>query len=180
MRTVVLGPPPAELDALIARRRALGQDRYDEVWKGEYHMAPALNQRHGEVVMGFAFAVQHHATRAGLVFTDGFNLGEPDDYRVPDVGLHRESRDLAFVPTAALVVEVVSPHDESWLKFDHYAAHGVDEVVIADPVARTIAWFELAGGEYLPVERSALLGIDVAEVLASLGWAPGDVLESGA
>ena len=41
MRTVVLGPRPPELDALIARRRSLGLDTHDEVWKGEYHMAPA-------------------------------------------------------------------------------------------------------------------------------------------
>ena len=47
MRTVILGPPPAEIDALIARRRALGLDTHDEVWKGEYHMAPAAHGSHG-------------------------------------------------------------------------------------------------------------------------------------
>jgi hypothetical protein len=36
MRTVVLGPRPPELDALIARRRSLGLDTHDEVWKGEH------------------------------------------------------------------------------------------------------------------------------------------------
>ncbi len=43
MRTVVLGPPPAELEALIARRHSLGLDGSDEVWKGEYHMAPVAH-----------------------------------------------------------------------------------------------------------------------------------------
>ena len=43
VRTVVLGPPPAEISALIARRHALGLDTHDEVWEGEYHMAPAAN-----------------------------------------------------------------------------------------------------------------------------------------
>jgi hypothetical protein len=35
------------LDALIARRRALGLDTHDEVWNGEYHMAPAAHSSHG-------------------------------------------------------------------------------------------------------------------------------------
>ncbi len=47
MRTVVLGPPPAELQALIARRHSLGLDGFDEVWKGEYHMAPMAHPFHG-------------------------------------------------------------------------------------------------------------------------------------
>jgi Uma2 family endonuclease len=171
---VLLGPRTPELDALIARRHALGLDHFDEVWKGEYHMSPVPNQRHGETVMGFAFALQHHATRAGLLFTDQFNLGEPDDYRVPDLGLHRQSRDAVWVPTAALVVEVVSPDDESWLKFDHYAAHAVDEVVIVDPAGRSIAWFALSGQSYEAVERSRLLDVDVVEVRAALGWGAAD------
>jgi len=40
MRTVLL-EPPAEVRAWLARRRELGQDLYDEVWEGEYHVAPA-------------------------------------------------------------------------------------------------------------------------------------------
>jgi hypothetical protein len=43
VRTIVLGPPPPELNALIARRQSLGLDTHDEVWKGEYHMAPAAH-----------------------------------------------------------------------------------------------------------------------------------------
>ncbi len=42
MRTVVLGPRPPELQALVERRRALGQDLHDEVWHGDYHVAPTL------------------------------------------------------------------------------------------------------------------------------------------
>jgi hypothetical protein len=33
VKTVVLGPRPAELDVLIARRQALGLDTFDEVWE---------------------------------------------------------------------------------------------------------------------------------------------------
>ena len=51
MKTVVVGPRPPELDAVVARRQALQQDRYDEVWKGDYHMAPTPQPWHGYVVV---------------------------------------------------------------------------------------------------------------------------------
>jgi len=35
--TLVLGGRPPELQAYLTRRRACGQDRFDEVWKGTYH-----------------------------------------------------------------------------------------------------------------------------------------------
>ena len=42
-----------------------------------------------------------------------FNLGEPDDYRVPDGGLLRERLNRVRAPTAALVIEIVSPDDDT-------------------------------------------------------------------
>jgi Uma2 family endonuclease len=74
------------------------------------------------------------------------------------------------VPTAALVVEIVSPGDETWRKLDFYAAHGVDELVIADPDTRRLTWLGRTADGYVEVERSALLGIDVAEVTAKIAW----------
>ena len=35
MSTVVLGQPPAELEALLARRDQLGLDGHDELWQGD-------------------------------------------------------------------------------------------------------------------------------------------------
>jgi hypothetical protein len=55
-----------------------------------------------------------------------FNLGEPEDYRVPYGGLFRPGPDEVYVPTAALVVEIISPDDNTWEKLGFYAAHGVD------------------------------------------------------
>ena len=43
MKTVVLGDPPPVLASLIAERKRLGLDTHDEVWQGEYHMAPAAS-----------------------------------------------------------------------------------------------------------------------------------------
>ena len=42
--TLVLDPPPADFEALLERRRKLGQDLLDEVWEGVYHMNPALHR----------------------------------------------------------------------------------------------------------------------------------------
>jgi Uma2 family endonuclease len=171
MRTVVLGSRPAELEALIARRHALGQDTFDEVWNGEYHMAPAAHFWHGFVVSELAAVLRQLAVPRELVVGVAFNLGpDKDNFRVPDLGVHRSVQDEVWLPSAAMVVEVVSPDDESWLKFDHYAAHGVDEVLIADPRDRTLHLFVLVDGRYEPAERSALLDVAVADVHAAIAW----------
>jgi hypothetical protein len=67
VRTVVLGPPPAELKALIARRRSLGLDGFDEVWKGEYHMAPMAHPFHGYVCDRVTVLLEPLVRRAGLI-----------------------------------------------------------------------------------------------------------------
>ena len=170
MRTVVMGDPPPEFDAWIARRRALGQDRFDEVWNGEYHMAPAPHQWHSYLVTQLTAILQLHANPLGLVTLDAFNLGVATNFRVPDLGLVRRLHDDVWVSTAAMVVEVVSPDDESWLKFDHYAAYGVDEVLIADPQDRTLHLFVLVGGRYEPTGQSSLLDVSAAELHQAIAW----------
>jgi hypothetical protein len=40
VKTVVVGPPPPELQQLMQRRRSLGLDMFDEIWEGNYHLAP--------------------------------------------------------------------------------------------------------------------------------------------
>ena len=171
MKTVVLGPRPAELEALIARRRELGLDLYDEIWEGSYHVVPAPRPAHGFVERRLAILLEPAADAHGLVGTGPFNLGERDDYRVPDGGYHRGLPDAVFVETAAIVVEVVSPDDETFANFDFYAAHAVDELLIADPATRSVRLFRLAdGGRYVETDRSELLGIRADELTAAIAW----------
>jgi len=99
-----------------------------------------------------------------------FNLGEPDNYRVPDGGLFRPGPDEVYVPTAALVVEVVSPDDKTWEKLGFYAAHQVDELLIADPQERQVTWLGLAGGEYEPLARSSLIELGPEELARRIDW----------
>ncbi|MGH9076769.1 MAG: Uma2 family endonuclease [Acidimicrobiales bacterium] len=174
MRTVVLGPRPAELDALIARRQKLGLDGFDEVWEGEYHMAPMAHGLHGYVDDQVKAALWGPAKAAGLYPSTAFNLGEPRNFRVPDGALHRAIPNALWLPTAALVIEIVSPDDESWLKLGFYAAHGVDEVLIADPRARSVDWLALdaGAGEYQAVTSSGLVALGVESLSAAVDWPP--------
>ena len=73
-------------------------------------------------------------------------------------------------PTAALVVEILSPGDETWKKLPFYAAHRVDEVLIVDPSARVLHWLALKAGGYEPVERSGLIDLGQAELTRLIDW----------
>ena len=170
VKTVVLGPRPPELEALIRRRQGLGLDIYDEVWEGSYHVAPAAHPAHGYVDHALAVLLDPYAKSAGLVATGPFNLGRPEDYRVPDHGYHRELPADVWVPTAAIVVEVVSPDDETYAKFAFYSASGVDEVIVADPQEQSVRCFRRGGDHYVETDASALLGIRAEELTGGIAW----------
>ena len=66
---------------------------------------------------------RHEASVSGPV-----NIGLSEhDHRVPDAVVVRERLDVVWVPTAAMVVEVISPGDETYAKFDFYDARGVEK-----------------------------------------------------
>ncbi len=170
MKTVVLGRPSPEFEAVMARRRSLGQDLFDENWEGEYHVAPASHPWHGYVDNVLAELLGPLARAVGLVGTGPFNLGRADDYRVPDRGYHRGLPTEVWVPTAAIVVEVLSPDDETWEKFGFYARQGVDEICVADPVAAQLSWFTRDSTTYRAVEVSTLLGVAVSQLVSQIDW----------
>jgi folate-binding protein YgfZ len=168
MRALVLDPPTAWLE----RRRHSGLDRLDEVWDGVMHMVPAPSGQHAYLAQQLAELLAQPARAAGLVpAMHEFNLGESEeDFRVPDGGLHRGIPLSTWHPTAPLVVEIVSPNDESWEKLPFYAAHDVDEMLIIDPRERTVSWLGLAGGEYKPIEHSGLIDLGARELAEQLDW----------
>ena len=175
MRTLVLDPPTAGLDPLLERRRRSGLDRFDEVWQGVLHMVPAPSGPHSSVEWQLAQILGPLTGGAGLHAGGQFNLGEDEhDFRVPDGGLHRAPPLATWFPTAALVVEIVSPGDESWEKLPFYAAHHVDEVLIVDPQERSVSWLGLKDGEYRPIERSGLIELGARELGEHLDWPAGD------
>jgi Uma2 family endonuclease len=111
------------------------------------------------------------ADAAGLLLSGQCNIGEGErDFRVPDGALHRPGASGTWHPTAALVVEIVSPGDESREKLRFYAARGVDELLIVDPVTRSVEWLALSDSEYRPIERSGLIDLGRAELAERIDW----------
>jgi len=133
---------------------------------------PAPTGEHADIAQQLAVLLDGPARAAGLVPTmHQFNVGESvHDFRVPDGGLHRDRPRGVWHATAALLVEIVSPDDESRAKLPFYAARGVDEVLLVDPADRTVTWLALGGGEYQPVMRSRLIELGPAEVAARIDW----------
>lgn len=171
VRTLVLDPETAGLGELMERRRRSGLDRFDEIWEGVYHMVPAPSYAHGSIDVQLMRIIGPAADAAGLEPTSQCNIGEGEhDFRVPDGALHRPGASGVWHPTAAMVIEVVSPHDESFEKLPFYAAHGVDEMLIVDPQQRSVSWFALRDGEYRPVERSGLIELGRDELAEQIRW----------
>jgi len=171
MRTLLPDPPPADFEQLLERRRRWGADTHDEVWKGVLHMTPAAHLRHGKIQAQLLRLLGPPADAAGLEIIGEFNLGEPEDYRVPDGGLTRAGPDELWNATAALVVEVLSPGDESWEKLPFYAEHHVDELLIVDPADRAVHWLAFeAQGDYRAIERSGLIDVAAAELASQIDW----------
>jgi Uma2 family endonuclease len=176
MSTLILDPALVEIQALIERRKRLDQDRHDEVWEGVYHMAPAARNAHGYIQQQLSELISPHARQAGLypMLSGEFNIGEKDNFRVPDGGLFRNWEDVVWNPTAALAVEIVSPGDESWQKLPFYADHHVEELLIVDPASRSIDWLGLdaSTGEYRAIERSGLIDMGPGELAERIDWPP--------
>jgi Uma2 family endonuclease len=170
MRTLVLDPPPPQLEELLDRRRRAGADRRDEVWGGVYHMVPGPSVGHALVAQQLAVGLDAPARACGLVVSAEFNLGEEDDFRVPDLGIHRGQPRGTWIPTAAIAVEIVSPEDETREKLPFYAAHQVDELLIVDPQAHSVQWLSLRAGAYRQADRSELIGLEGSEFAAQIEW----------
>ena len=172
MPTLVLGPPPPELEALLERRRQAGADRLDEVWQGVLHMVPGPSSEHARLTHQLAVLLDSPARAAGLLPAMGdFNLGESEhDFRVPDGGLLRPGAAGVWLATAALVVEILSPGDEGWQKLGFYADHHVDEILLIDPAEHTVTWLQLHDGKYEPIERSGLIDLGATELAERIDW----------
>lgn len=157
--------------AEIARRRRLGIDGRDEVWAGVYRMIPPPTFAHQSVGEQLAALLAEPARAAGLTaLIREFGVGTPGDFRVPDGVLLREGVEGPWQPTAALVLEILSPRDKTWQKLPFYASHGVQELLIVDPRKRTVRWLALADGGYEPVERSGLIEMGASELAELINW----------
>lgn len=171
--TVVLGEQPIIRDWL-EQRQVLGQDTHDEVWEGVYYVAPQAGVGHA-IVQGQVFEkLVERARRAGLVSVPEFNLGSPQDFRVPDAGWLDEwpTLDQVYATAARVVLEVLSPDDKTYDKFPFYASHGVVEILVADPRRRTVECWRRSqdAGTYQPTPGSKELDVDMATLVSEIRW----------
>ena len=172
MTTIIRGPRPPEVEAWLERRRRAGLDRFDEMWEGRYVVAPDPHGNHGRLQLGMAALLLTAARRLGLHAMATFNLGGPEDYRVPDAGLTAEAPTI-WHQTADLVVEILSPDDATFDKLDFYRTHGVRELLVLDWTTRSVRVLDLpADGVDRPA--SAVLGMTVHDIIAAIDWPPRD------
>ncbi len=130
-------------ERMLDERRRLGHDRWDEMWEGVLHMVPPAGGPHQGLGTNLLVVIAPLAKRRGLVARYGTGLFRPavdDDYRVPDLLVTRPERlvQRGVDGAAELVVEILSPGDESYAKLDWYADLGVREMVIVDPATLAV------------------------------------------
>ncbi len=178
MRTVVHGPLPAELEVYMAKRARLGLDRCDEVWEGEYHMTPAPNRRHADLEAQLGELLGPRARAVGLRPYGNLNIGEKENYRIPDRSFIDPSVEGdIYLPTATVVVEILSQDDDTYKKFPFYATRGIAEILVVDPAKRTVQWFVRAGASteapaepFIEASASVVLGLSSETLAAELRW----------
>jgi len=157
MRAVNLEVPQALLD----ERHAKGLDKSDEMWGGELHMVPPPMHGHQAVGAELFLVLGPLAKSRGLLPrydpTGLFRPGADNDYRVPDQIYARPelSSERGIEGGASLVVEILSPNDETYAKLDWYASVGVGQVLVIDPSTRRVELFANRDGRMAPVEPDA-------------------------
>jgi Uma2 family endonuclease len=169
MRAVMLEVP----EELLAERRRKGQDKRDEVWAGVLHMVPPSSFQHNCIARDLLYVLRQLARPRELIEIYETGVFDPaageTNYRVPDLALVTpEQISKRGVEGAALVVEILSPDDESLDKLPFYARVGVREAWLLDPATRSLGLFVLQAGELMPVApqqgawRSPLLGVELS------------------
>jgi Uma2 family endonuclease len=145
MRVLLVDPPPE----LMAERQRLGHDRRDEVWDGVLHVPPQPTTFHQRLEGRLIEALGPRARARGLEVLPEPNLLDPvrgfDDFKVADLVVvdpaHTTARGVEGA--AAVVVELLSPRDESRDKFAFYARRAVGEIWLIEPITRAVELYVL-------------------------------------
>lgn len=162
MKAVVLRVTDEEL----AKRRLTGIDRFDEMWEGVLHMAPAPAYEHQRIVMAiveFLGPLCRQRERGVLAIAiNVFNEASKEpDYRIPDFSFvaqgrqHILARDGIRGGGPDAVIEIRSPEDETYEKFPFFARLGVREVIVIHRDTKQPEMYRLAGPQYVAVQADA-------------------------
>jgi Uma2 family endonuclease len=151
--------------AEIARRRELGLDGCDEWWDGVYRIVTGPAPEHQQRVMALFLLFNALGDARGLTVLPQINLGlDKQSTRTPDIVVFqpdtpRTSR--AFLTTAELVVEVLSPKEPADLKLDFYARWHVDEYLEVAHRSGEARLLRRDGADWVEAERSKVLGFAI-------------------
>ncbi|MGH3849544.1 MAG: Uma2 family endonuclease, partial [Pseudonocardiaceae bacterium] len=169
MNAVMLDVP----ESLLEKRRLMGADKFDEMWEGVLHMVPPASGHHQRLGTRMLAIFTPLADKRGLVpaYESGL-FRSTDDYRVPDQLYARPEHctDRGFDGDVPLVVELLSPNDESDAKLGFYGSIGVAEALLIDPLTRAVELFVNQGGQMVLVQPGpdglnvATLGIQLLVV----------------
>jgi Uma2 family endonuclease len=156
MRAVLL-----EVDeAWLGERQRLGLDRFDEMWEGVLHMVPPPKGRHQYLAFELGTELRGPARRVGCHVAVQIGVfAAADDYREPDVAVVPPTSDAerGVDGPPLVVIEVLSPFDESYTKVLWYLRRGAGSVVIIDPGTYGVEVFTAAGK--LEAEADGLFGL---------------------
>lgn len=153
------------LEEVLARRRAWGADKLDEIWEGVPHLGQQPG-RHASLQQQLALLLGGAAKEYGLVAVLG--AYEPCPPGSP-FGDSRKRVRGDGAGTAPLAVEIVDV-DHGEQRLAALAADRVSEVVLVDLGARTVRWLALTGGEYRPTDVSRVVDLRPAALAESISW----------
>jgi Uma2 family endonuclease len=171
MRAIVIGKA---VDEIVEWRRQTGHDKLDEIWDGVIHMLPFPTATHQRMERELERVLLPIGEALGLeTFHNGTGLFQPNtdsNVRGPDLCLVKPEHvsERGIEGKASLVVEILSPDDESRDKMPFYAKCGVGELWLVDPETRAHEVYVLRGKSYFAVAdvdgvtRSPLLGVELS------------------
>jgi Uma2 family endonuclease len=157
----------------LARRRLTGIDRFDEMWEGVLHMAPAPTYEHqrivGDLLIFLGPLCLKHARGVLTHQLNVFNEASAEpDYRIPDLTFVAAGREHILAPDGTrgggpdAVIEVRSPYDETYEKLPFFARLGVREVIVIDRDTKQPEIYRLAGAHYVVVQPDAARWVNSA------------------
>ena len=141
--TALMVNDPVIAGKLIAERKALQTDRFDEIWEGVYMMSAMANNEHQRLATELSIAIGTAVDWRGLgnTFT-GANVSNQrsewaKNYRIPDVlvfahDTSAEDCDTHWFGGPEFAIEVVSPGDRTLEKLGFYADVGTRELLVID------------------------------------------------
>jgi Uma2 family endonuclease len=155
------------LGEYVALRQARGLDTYDEWWQGVYRIVTGPSPEHGELVSDLSELLGPLVRATGLKRGAPINIGlDRTDCRVPDLAIFEPDTPRtspAFLTSALVVIEVLSPGEQSGEKLDFYQDHGVKEYLEIDLAAGTVGLWVWSEGNWKPeTDSNVLVGLSIS------------------